>query len=68
LAASSRLEAREDCVVVDRNTWILEGTLGYRVILWEIVPFNNIANVCDYVVRVEMKTTKTSNNAVGDAG
>lgn len=67
MAASSGLEAGEDRVVVDRNTWILEGTLGYRVILWEIVPLNNVANVSDDVFRVEVKTTKASNNAVGDA-
>lgn len=68
MAASNGLEAGEYRIVVDRNTWILEGTLGYRVILWKIVPFNDVANVSNDIVRVEVKTTKASNNAVGDAG
>lgn len=67
MAASSWLETGENRVVIDRNTRILEGALGYRVILWKIVPFDNVANVSNDVVRVEVKTTKASNNCVGDA-
>jgi len=67
LAVSSGLKAGEDGVVVDRNTWALEGTLGYGVILWEIMPLNNVANVSDDIVRVEVKTGKAGNNGVGDS-
>ena len=67
LAVSGGLEAGEDRVVVDRNTWVLEGTLGNRVILWEVVPLDNVTDVSDDVVRIEVKATKACNNGVGDA-
>ena len=67
LAASGGLETGEDRVVTDWNTWVLEGALGNRVILWEVVPLDNVTDVSDDVVRVEVKTTKAGNNGVSDA-
>jgi hypothetical protein len=67
LAISGWLEAGKDGVVVDRNTWILERALGYRVVLWEVVPLDNVTDISDDIFRVEVKTSKAGNNSVGDA-
>jgi hypothetical protein len=67
LALSDGLEAGKDSVVVDRNTWTLERALGYRVVLWEVVPLDNVTDISDDIVGVEVKTSTASNNSVGDA-
>ena len=36
------------------------------MVLWEIVPFDNVTDICDDIVGVEVKSSETGNNSVGD--